>query len=304
MLLPCGKQLYNTGGKTMTRKTDIISMAKTIKDYFVKNKTYPKSVLVKGETFTIQEATYLMSSFVAHPQENIDKMKVAGASAPNGDRVNRRVVKSVYQDMAKRCSQYIKQNGKLPNYVTILDGQKCSIILWMLQLSKIVSAYDGAFMSGILINSQDLVKPTPKPVNEIFDYFIKVFGNVTSIDGALAKIQGLGYGFYYNNKLTNKQTIDGLKSSDGEKPNCTDVSQMMWHVGKGLNYEIRAIHVMCRSGVGHVRLQFKHPVNTGGNWINRDPACVIDGGEVSEIWCSNGTYLATNPEWFMEDLNK
>jgi len=287
-------------------KTDVYTIGKIVLDYFKKNKTYPKSVKVKGVDYTIQQSTLLMSLVVATNKGTVSVIRVGGASSPNGDRCNREVNKTTYQDMCKRLNQYIIQNGKLPNYVTIDGKQKCSIILFMLQLSKIISYMkdNGSYPSKILINSNDLVKPQPKPVNEIFDYFIKVFGNVTSIDGALAKIQGRGYGFYYDNKLTNKQVIDGLKSSDGEKPNCTDVSQMMWHVGKGLNYEVRAIHVMCRSGVGHVRLQFKHPVNTGGNWINRDPACVIDGGEVSEIWCSNGTYLATNPEWFMEDLNK
>ena len=287
-------------------KTDVYTIGKIVLNYFKKNKTYPKSVKVKGVDYTIQQSTLLMSLVVATNKGTVSVIRVGGASSPNGDRCNREVNKTTYQDMCKRLNQYIIQNGKLPNYVTIDGKQKCSIILFMLQLSKIISYMkdNGTYPSKILINSNDLVKPQPKPVNEIFDYFIKVFGNVTSIDGALAKIQGRGYGFYYDNKLTNKQVIDGLKKDNGEKPNCTDVSQMMWHVGKGLNYEVRAIHVMCRSGVGHVRLQFKHPVNTGGNWINRDPACVIDGGEVSAIWCSNGTYLATNPEWFMEDLNK
>jgi len=285
----------------MTSKEDIISIAKTVKDYFVKNKTYPKSVKIKGVDYTIQEATYLMNSFVANPQKNIDKIKVGGASSPNGDRVNRRVVKSVYQDMAKRCNQYIKQNGKLPNYVTILDNQKCSIILWMLQLSKIVSSYDGALMSGILINSNDLTKPHTKTYSEeIYDLFIATFGKVNSIDETLAKIQGRGYGFYYNNKMTNKQVIKALADPNAEKPNCTDVHQMLWHIGKVLGYDVRAIHVMCQSGVGHVRLQF----NKGDGWFNRDGACVIDGGAITQIWCSNGTYLATNPSWFMQDLNR
>jgi len=283
----------------MTSKEDIISIAKTVKDYFVKNKTYPKSVKIKGVDYTIQEATYLMNSFVANPQKNIDKIKVGGASSPNGDRVNRRVVKSVYQDMAKRCNQYIKQNGKLPNYVTILDNQKCSIILWMLQLSKIVSSYDGALMSGILINSQDIVKPAPKPItDEVYEYFIKVFGKVSSIDEALSKVQGNGYGYYYNDRYTNRQSIDNMKKGIGV--NCTDSCHVFYHIGQALGYQVRAIHVMCRGGDGHIRLQF----NKGDGWFNRDPAAVLDGSDVTYIWCSNGTYLATNPAWFLANLNR
>ena len=288
----------------MTSKNDIKSIGKTIFDYFKKNKTYPKSVKIKGTDYTIQEATYLMASFIATPKDDIPKIQVKGASAPTGDRVNREVTKSTYQDMSKRLVQYIKQNGKLPNFVTIDGKQRCSIILFMLQLSKILNAYDGAFPSRILINSQDLVKEKPKTyMEEIFDYFCKKFGKPTTIDGALEKIQGRGYGFYYNDKLSNKQVIDGL-AGNGEKPNCTDVSQMMWWIGKALGYDVRAIHVMCQSGVGHIRLQFRHSKNTDGQWINRDPASVIDGNSVSSIWCQNGTYLATNPQWFMNDLNK
>jgi len=148
--------------KKLTTKQDIITIGKITYDYFRKNKTYPKSLKVKGTDYTIQEATYLMASFISNPQPNINKIKVGGASNPNGDRVNRRVIKSVYQDMSKRLTQYIKQTGKLPNYITIDGKQKCSIILFILQLSKILNAYTGSFPSAILINSDDLKKPTPK----------------------------------------------------------------------------------------------------------------------------------------------
>ena len=280
-------------------------MAKTVKSYFVANKTYPKSVLVKGTQYSMLDVTYLMNSFVAYPQKDIPQMKVGGASNPNGDRCNRKVIKSVYQDMAKRCNQYIKQNGKLPNYVTILGTQKCSIILWMFQLSKIVSAYNGKLPDNVLINSQDLVKPTPKPTpiqDEVYSYFVKVFGKVSTIDGALSKIQGNGYGYYYDDRYTNKQSIDRMH--DGLGVNCTDSCHVFYHIGKALGYDVRAIHILCSGGDGHIRLQFRHTKNTGGEWINRDPAAVLNGNDVSSIWCANGTYLATNPDWFLENLNR
>ena len=149
----------------MTSKEDILTMANTIFEYFKNNKTYPKSVKVKGVDYTIQQATYLMNSFVTSPKTNIDAIKVGGASSPQGDRCNLEVINKIYTNMAERCHTYISNNKKLPNYVTIDGKQKCSIILWMLQLSKIIKNYKekGNFPAKILINSNDLVKPTPKP---------------------------------------------------------------------------------------------------------------------------------------------
>lgn len=152
------------------KKEEIISISKTVFEYFKKNKMYPKSILIKGTTYSIQEATYLMSAFITK-QTDIKKISVGGASSPQGDRCNRIVKKKVYKDMAERLTKYIENNKRLPNYVTITDNQKCSIILFMLQLSKIVSAYTTDFPNEILINSNDLNKPVQSS--------LKKFGHAT-----------------------------------------------------------------------------------------------------------------------------
>ena len=110
-------------------------MGKTIFEYFKKNKTYPKSVKIKGVEYSILQATYLMAVVVADNPKEVALVKVGGAKSPQGDRCNRQVIKKVYQDMAKRLVKYIKENGRLPNWVTIDGKQKCSIILFMMQLS-------------------------------------------------------------------------------------------------------------------------------------------------------------------------
>ena len=141
---------------------------------------------------------------------------------------------------------------------------------------------------------------------EVYNYFCKVFGKVTTIDGALSKIDDKGYGYYYNDKLTNKQVIDGLNKPNGVKPNCTDICQMMWHVAKALGYDVKLIHVQCTSGGGHVYLKLYHKKNTEGNWIIRDPAAVAskNGKNIRNVWCKNGKLIDTNPQWFMDTLNK
>ena len=145
----------------MVAKKDIIEMGQRTKAYMIKNKSLPKTVGAGGKTYSIQDAAYLMSSFVQNPGD-VAQISVKGASGPTGDRVNRKVIKKTYQDMAQRCSKYIKDNKKLPNYVVIADGQKCSIILFIFQLSKIIDAYrtSNKLPNDILINSNDLQTAT------------------------------------------------------------------------------------------------------------------------------------------------
>lgn len=148
----------------MTTKKEILEMGTRVKVYMAKNKSLPKTVGAGDKTYSIQDATYLMASFVANPKDEIKQIKVAGASGPTGDRVNREVITSTYKSMASRCANYIQENKKLPNYVIVTGTQKCSIILFILQLAKIIEAYskNGKLPTKVLINSADLQTEAPK----------------------------------------------------------------------------------------------------------------------------------------------
>ena len=39
-----------------------------------------------------------------------------------------------------------------------------------------------------------------------------------------------------------------------------------------------------------------------GTVFYRDPAAVLDSGVISKVWCSNGTVLAINPNWWLQNL--
>ena len=148
-------------------------------------------------------------------------------------------------------------------------------------------------------------KPAPVPKSyeqQILEDFEAEYGNVSSIDGALGKVNGRGYAYYYDDRYSNKETANRVAKWLGA--NCTDLCQWFWHIGKALNYDVRCIHVGCSGGDGHVRLQFKHPERTGGNWINRDPAAVADStlGNVRAIWCEDGYLIAYDPSWIFTDL--
>ena len=152
------------------------------------------------------------------------------------------------------------------------------------------------------ITVEEPPKPQPKSYEqEILEYFESKFGEVNSIDEALSKVEDHGYGYYYDSQYSNKECINRMARWAGI--NCTDSSQVFYHIGRALGYTVQFIHVECSSGTGHVRLRLKHPVNTGGEWIYRDPAAVLEdnGQGVSYNWCLSGYVLAYDPSWIYED---
>ena len=282
-----------------------LQMCKDIKEYVEKNYQLPNKLTYDGINYYVLEYVYAMSYGVYHLKSDFTIPNFKWADDPKGDRVNENVVQSDYMDMAKRVYNFILKNGKVPNFVKTVKGKmNVDIRLYVYCIAKCVVFYTNYkhLASNVQIDYRAFVKPSPKKTysEEIFDYFCSKFGKPTSIDDALRGIRNKGYGFYYDDHLTNIQTIDGL-AGKGQKPNCTDVHQMLWHIAKVLGYDVRAIHVWCTgSQVGHVRLDF----NKGNGWFSRDGAAVIDGECVECIWCANGEYLATNPYWFISNLNR
>jgi hypothetical protein len=155
--------------------------------------------------------------------------------------------------------------------------------------------------NNIIINEKP-VPSTKSYEEELLEYFESIFGEVNSIDESLEKILSRGYAYYYDDVYGNYESIDRIANGDGV--NCTDACQVFYNIAKALGYTVRCVHVGCSGGDGHVRLQLKHDVNTGGEWINRDPAAVLsdNGQDVSYNWCLNGSIWAYDPDWFMENL--
>ena len=153
----------------------------------------------------------------------------------------------------------------------------------------------------ITVNKAPEPEPEPEPktyAQEILEYFESKFGEMSCIDDCLEAIQGNGYGYYYDDQYSNYTSINRM--ANGQGVNCTDSCQVFWNLAKALGYDVRCIHIGCRSGDGHVRLQF----NRGDGWFDRDPAAVLNGNSITNIWCANGEYWATNPSWFMENIER
>ena len=250
--------------------------------------------------------SYYFAKAVITPKKDIKKIEVNDAPNPTGTKISRTASKADYMDIAKRYVKYVENDKKhrLPNYATY-GNHKIRPRLATLVFAKILVSYskNDKYPDTVNINSKAFTKPA-ESTDEIYSLFVKTFGKISCIDDALEKIAGRGYGYYYDDHKSNKETITAIKSSShSDDPNCTDSTQMMKHVadGTGKYKKVDCVHVRCQGGDGHVYLKI---TNKDGTVFYRDPAAVLDSGVVNKVWCSNGTVLAINPSWWLANLNR
>lgn len=248
---------------------------------------------------------HYFASLILKPKKEVKEITIKDAGNPKGTYISNQIPKDDYLDICTRLTEYTKKNNQLPNYVKYgkyhLDPHLLVEIL-----SRIVIYYADNNKLPKYVNANSKVFTEPTSTDAIYKAFVKAFGKVTTFTDALRKIQGKGYGYYFDDFLSNLQVIANLKNG-GQKPNCTDICQMMWHVAKGLGYDVRCLQVWCpKDKITHVRLQVKHKKYTDGKWENYDPAAVADGGAINSLWCAgSGSYtIATNPSWFLANVNK
>lgn len=137
----------------------------------------------------------------------------------------------------------------------------------------------------------------------LLNYFEDAFGICEYIDEALERVQSRGYAFYFSDIYNVYETVDRIKNGDGA--NCVDAAELFYRLALGMNekygrnYKPEYLDVWCPvSGYDHVRLRLNNEEVT----FYRDPACVLDGGEIDENWCgTSDNIIEVNPSWLIED---
>ena len=137
---------------------------------------------------------------------------------------------------------------------------------------------------------------------KVLDYFEEHFGRCEYIDDALEKIQGLGYSFYFSDGYNIYETIDRMAEYEGA--NCFDSAEVFYHLARGMNskygrnYDVQYLDVWCpSSGYDHIRLR----LDSGDGWFYRDPACVLNGGDITDNWCgTSNNIIEVNPDWIYD----
>ena len=213
--------------------------------------------------------------------------------------------KTDYIKQAKSLVNFVKKHKRLPNYLS-WGSYKIRPSVYTYAFARIVVWYNKnkKLPAQVALNSKCFTKPI-ETKNEVYNYFCKVFNGgkkVMSIDEALKLVDGRGYAYYYDDKYSNKQSIDRIKKGYGV--NCTDSCHVFYNIVKQLielkKYKkVECLHVMCKSG-GHVKLRI---TLLDGTKIVRDPACCLsnNGRGATCIWCTNSP-IAVNPKWFMDNL--
>lgn len=250
--------------------------------------------------------SYYFAKAILTPKKDITKGTFKDCKNPSGTYISRQISKADYIDIAKRYVAYVEKHKTFPNFATFKSYNIRPRLLTIFFADILVNYNkNGKLPAEVNINSKCFTKPT-ETGNAVYDYFVKVFGKFdNTIDGALAKIDGKGYGGYSDDRYSNKQSIDRMKKGQGI--NCTDSCHVFYNIMKQLialkKYKkVECLHVRCSSGTGHVRLRI---TMNDGTKILRDPASVLDGNGIRSNWCtSNFELWAIDPSWFMENLNR
>ena len=250
--------------------------------------------------------SYYFAKAILKPKTDIPKSTFKDCKNPTGTHISRQISKTNYLKLAKNYITYIEKHKQFPNYATYGEYHIRPRVLTIF-FADILLSYNknGELPSKMNINSRCFTKPS-ETKNEVYNYFVKVFGKFdNTIDGALSKIDGNGYGGYSDDRYSNKTSIDRMKNGQGI--NCTDSCHVFYNIMKqlialGKYKKVECLHVRCSSGVGHVRLRI---TMNDGTKILRDPASVLDGNGIRSNWCtSNFELWAIDPSWFMENLNR
>ena len=249
--------------------------------------------------------SYFIAKQIVSPRKNANKWYIKPANKSQGDYLSRQVLKKDYIDMANRLIKYCDTNKQLPNYISV-GSNKMKVEDYTYMFARILVWYadhKNTYPNYAEANSKAFTKPS-ETTNDVYDYFVKVFGSFgDTIDGALAKISSKGYGYYYDDVYSNKQSIDRMKAGKGV--NCTDSCQVFYNlvkefISQGKYKKVECIHVMCNDGDGHVRLRITLP---NGEKFYRDPACTLKNGGYCN-WCMDGTVRAIDPYWFLQNVNR
>jgi hypothetical protein len=249
--------------------------------------------------------SYFFAKAILQPNKVYNQFNYPAPQQPHGDYLSRQITMNDCLDCCKRLVKYVETNKRMPNYIA-WKNFKISPALFTEVLSRVLIYLDThkTLPKYANINSKAFTEET-ETVNEVYSYFVKVFGSFdNTIDGALQKIAGKGYGYYYDDVYSNKESINRMKTGQGV--NCTDSCQVFYNImlqliKLGKYKRVECLHVKCTGGDGHVRLRI---TLNDGDYIYRDPAAVLDSGNITHNWCSNGTLLAVNPGWFLNNINR
>ena len=104
---------------------NIKTIATKVKTYIDKNKKIPSSITINNKKYTWPQIWYILAYATNNINKNLTKVpSIKTPTKATGQTIHEMISQSDYKDQAKRIIQYMKQNGKAPNYVTSVKSKK------------------------------------------------------------------------------------------------------------------------------------------------------------------------------------
>ena len=201
-----------------------------------------------------------------------------------------------YQDAIERVFRYqTTHNNTLPAYVTVKGVNYTKKDY--LDAVKRVQAYITKNKKNpprVWLRNQNT--PTKSAIRRSLEDAIGTYNTFTEFYN---KLKGRGYSYYYNDIYNQSQAIQRLKNKSGL--NCSDICQLAYAAAKDLGYSVRYVHIICRSGTGHIQLDVKGK-EFGSSWRRVDPAAALQSSySLGSLWCSDGRVIGYDPGWLLSD---
>lgn len=148
---------------------NIKTLANTVKKYIDENKKLPSTVTINKVKYTWPQLWYIFSYAVNNLGKSLTKVpSVKKCTKANGKVINEKITSSDYKDQAKRILQYMKQNGKAPNFVTTVKSKtKVRPRVSIDALARaVVYYYEKKKLLTVTFNSKRFKSSKPKPTTE------------------------------------------------------------------------------------------------------------------------------------------
>ena len=208
----------------------------------------------------------------------------------------------MYLDMYTRYKAYITKNRVEPNRIYTKENGKDYVTLS--RFKDMQNRFDTYWKQH---NTQPgyvcIMKPCETTNKSALRRNIETaIGLYNTFTEYYNRLKGRGYSYYYNDIYNQFTAIQRLKNRSGL--NCADSVQVSYAAAKDLGYSVRYVHVICRSGTGHIQLDIKGK-EFGNTWRRVDPAAALKSSyPLGSLWCPDGKVIGYDPGWLLSDDGK
>lgn len=216
---------------------------------------------------------------------------------------NQTIEKEVFKDIITRHDKYVKENGKEPQicYINIENKYRYITIKKYTDMKqrwdKWIQNHGGKEPNYCYVNIPSERGESTGSKSDADSEYIKAFEDavgrkISNFKDGYNAIKYRKYIGYNNDVYSRSVALQRLKQKRGL--NCSDISQLLYRLAQAYGHNVHYVHIMCRSGIGHIIL------SVDGTWV--DGASALSSGKAYGTgWCFNGRVINRDDGWLMTD---